>query len=76
MNGDRDVQRTYQVRRMEVFARLVSDHRLRLLDAEHWVRAWEAKAEDLGRPRTSEDFWQEGWRWIVGEMALDRPESH
>ena len=76
MNPDGPPERTYQVQRMEIFAMLVSQHHLRLLDAEHWVREWETKAEELGRPRTSQDFWEEGWRWIVGELALERRESN
>ena len=59
----------YQVQRTGIFSRLVHDERLGLLEAERWLRAWEAKAEHLGRPRISEGFWDEGWRWIVGELA-------
>ena len=63
-------ERIYQVERTGIFRRLVHEHRVGLLEAEGWLRAWEDKAEHLGRPRTSEGFWDEGWRWISGELAL------
>ena len=59
------------MQRTGIFTRLVHEQRVGLLDAERWLRAWEGKAEDLGRPRISEGFWDEGWRWITGELALE-----
>ena len=75
MSGDVESERTYQVQRMEIFHMLVSQQHVRLLDAEHWVRAWESKAEELGRPTASQGFWDEGWRWIVGELTVQRRNS-
>ena len=62
----------YELERAEVFNRLVHGARVGLFDAEQRLRAWESKAEELGRQRTSEDFWAEGHRWILGEIALGR----
>jgi hypothetical protein len=72
---DQDPELVYQVQRTGVFTRLVHDQRIGLLEAERWLRDWEEKAEHLGRPRMSQGFWDEGWRWITGELALkDRHE--
>jgi hypothetical protein len=66
---------TYEVLRVGVFKRLVREERVSLLDAEQLLRAWESKAEEIGRRRESHDFWFEGYRWILGELRLRRRES-
>lgn len=55
-----------------MFNRLVDEERLGLIDAENWLRTWEAKADAIGRPQDTDDFWVEGWRWITGELAFER----
>lgn len=62
----------YESLRGSVFKRLVHEERVGLLDAEHLLQAWEAKAQAIGRRRESHDFWFEGWRWILGELELRR----
>jgi len=62
-----DPEKIYQVQRAGVFMRLVTSERLAKLDAENWISRWERKAEDIGRPRGSQGYWDEGWRWIMGE---------
>jgi hypothetical protein len=63
---------SYGALRGNVFNRLVHEERVGLLDAEHLLRAWEEKADEIGRRRESHDFWFEGLRWILGELALRR----
>ena len=63
---------SYEALRGSVFRRLVHEERVGLLDAEHLLRSWEEKADEIGRRRDSHDFWFEGWRWILGELALRR----
>lgn len=29
--------------------------------------------DSIGRPQDTDDFWVEGWRWISGELAFERP---
>ena len=53
--------------RAALLLHLIDVERVDLYDAEQWLRSWEAKADELGRPRGSHDFWTEGLRWIVGE---------
>ena len=72
MDGHGDPARSYEAVRAGLFNRLVDQERIGLLDAEYWLRAWEAKADDIGRPRDSADYWDEGWRWISGERAASR----
>jgi hypothetical protein len=57
---------------MGLFQRLVREERVPLLDAEHWIQAWEAKADDGGLPSDSESHWDEAWRWIIDERAARR----
>lgn len=71
-----DPRLPYAILRMGLFERLVRVDRVPLLDAEHWIREWEAKAEDIGRPRDSDGYWAEAHRWITGERAARRPEPH
>ena len=70
--GRSGAESSYELQRADVFRRLVHDERFGLLDAEHWLRAWEAKAEEIGRPRDSTGYWEEAWRWIMGQRALER----
>jgi hypothetical protein len=72
VEGVRDGRRSYELERAGIFNRLVDEERIGLIDAENWLRAWDAKAESIGRPRESHDFWVEGWRWITGELAFQR----
>jgi hypothetical protein len=65
-------ERVYQIERAQLFNRLVDEQRVNLLDAERWLRRWEAKAEEIGRPRASLGFWDEGRRWIYGELSAKR----
>lgn len=58
--------------RTATFRRLVDVDHVDELDAEHWIARWEHKASELGRPRGSEGYWDEAWRWISGERALER----
>jgi hypothetical protein len=60
-----------ELERAGIFNRL-DEARIGLLDAEHWLRSWEAKAVELGRPAESPGYWDEGWRWINGELAIRR----
>lgn len=62
-------EESYEHARAVLLLRLVDQERLGFYDAELWLRAWEAKAQELGRPRASEGYWTEGWRWINGERA-------
>jgi hypothetical protein len=71
VSGRGTYDRAYDLERAGVFDRLVDEHRVTLLDAELWLRRWEAKADDIGRPRTSRDFWLQGWQWINGELAAE-----
>jgi hypothetical protein len=68
-------RRGYEIQRAGIFNRLVDEERIGLIDAEDWLRTWEAKAESIGRPQESQDFWVEGWRWITGELAAKRREA-
>lgn len=52
--------------------RLVDVARVGFYDAERWVRAWEAKAAEIGRTLDSKEYWIEGQRWIEGELAVER----
>lgn len=76
MSGRGDSDHTDDALRAGIFNRLVDEEHVGLLDAEYWLRAWEAKAEDIGRPRGSHGYWDEGWRWINGERALKRHHSN
>ena len=76
MSGRGDPELSYDLLRAGIFNRLVDEEHVGLLDAEYWLRAWEAKAEDIGRPRTSQGYWDEGWRWINGERARERHKSN
>ena len=66
----------FERERAALLLRLVAIERLGFYDAEVWLRAWEAKAEELGRPRAATDFWIEGERWIDGELAAERRKAH
>ena len=70
-----DPERIYQAQRAGIFRRLVDAERLDKLDAEHWIARRERKAEDIGRPRGSTGYWDEGWRWIEGERRALRPKG-
>jgi hypothetical protein len=72
VDSGRAQESSYEVLRVGVFNRLVREERVSLLDAEHLLRAWETKAEEIGRRRESHDFWFEGYRWILGELRLRR----
>ena len=72
MSGQGHPERPDEALRAGIFNRLVDEEHVGLLDAEYWLRAWEAKADEIGRPRSSQGFWDEGWRWIIGERALER----
>lgn len=72
MSGRGDPEPGYEAQRAGLFNRLVDEERIGLLDAEYWLRAWEAKTDEIGRPRDSMDYWDEGWRWITGERAASR----
>ena len=65
-------RRGYELERAGIFNRLVDEEQLGLIDAEDWLRTWEAKAESIGRPQETHDFWVEGWRWITGELGFQR----
>jgi len=71
-----DPERGYEAQRAGLFNRLVDEEHIGLLDAEYWLRAWEAKTDEIGRPRTSQGYWDEAWRWIAGERAAKRGNSH
>ena len=76
MGGLGDPERSYEAERAGLFNRLVDEERVGLLDAEYWLRAWEAKADEIGRPRGSQGYWEEAWRWISGERAAKRQETN
>jgi hypothetical protein len=76
MNRRGDAEPGYEVERAGVFNRLVDLERVGLMDAENWLRAWEARAEEIGRPRGDQGFWDEGWRWITEELAVQRRTSN
>ena len=67
-----DAEPSYEVLRAGIFNRLVDEERIGFLDAEYWLRAWKAKAEEIGRARGSDGYWDEGLRWIIGERGAER----
>ena len=67
-----DPEPSYEGQRAGIFNRLVDEQRVGLMNAENWLRAWEARAEEIGFPRGVQGFWAEGWGWIVRELALER----
>jgi hypothetical protein len=75
MNRRGEAEPTYEGLRAGIFNRLVDEERVGLMDAENWLRAWEAEAEEIGWPRGSQSFWDDGWRWIIEERALQRGSS-
>ena len=72
MGREQAGRRGYEILGAGIFNRLVDEERLGLIDAENWLRTWEAKADSIGRPQDTDDFWVEGWRWITGELAFER----
>jgi hypothetical protein len=76
MRGEGDSEPSYEVVRASVFNRLVDEERIGLMDAENWLRAWEAKADEIGRPRGADGYWDEGLRWIIGERGVERSGSN
>jgi hypothetical protein len=60
-----DPERIYLARRAATFNRMVTAERMDPLDAEHWIARWEREAESLGIDRLTEQFWQDGDRWIA-----------
>jgi hypothetical protein len=75
MNRRGDTEPSYEGLRAGIFNRLVDQERVGLMDAETWLRAWEAKADEIGWPRGSYGFWEEGWRWIIEEREAQRAGS-
>jgi hypothetical protein len=59
-----DPERMYLARRAAHFRRLVLEHRLDELEAEHWIAAWEREAESRGLDRHGATFWDDGRVWI------------
>jgi hypothetical protein len=60
-----DPERIYQARRAATFRRLVDEHRLGELDAEHWMARWEREADARALDRRTDAFWQDSARWIT-----------
>ena len=71
-----DPEPTYEVRRAGLFCRLVDEEHIGLLDAEHWLRAWERESEGIEWPRGSQSYWDEALRWIIGERSAKRRQSN
>ncbi|MEX1263194.1 MAG: hypothetical protein WEE66_04535 [Actinomycetota bacterium] len=76
MGRRKEPDESSQHARAVLLLRLVDQERLGFYDAELWLRAWEAKAEAIGRRRASEGYWDEGWRWISGELAAKRRQEN
>ena len=76
MGGRGTPEPSHEAQRAELFNRLVDEEHVGLLDAEYWLRAWEAKTDEIGRPRGSQGYWDEGLRWIIGERAAKRQHSN
>jgi hypothetical protein len=66
-------ERIYQARRAANFRRLVLQHRLDELDAEHWIAAWEREAASCGPERHGGAFWEEGQAWIADGRRGSKP---
>jgi len=60
-----DPERIYQARRAATFCRLVDEHCLDELDAEHWMARWEREAEVRALDRHTDAFWQDSAPWIT-----------
>ncbi len=65
-------EKIYHAQRAGMFTRLVSGARLDKDVAEDWIARWEREAKDIGWPRTSSRFWDEGWDWIERERSADK----
>ena len=55
----------FLARRAARFRRLVDEHHLDELDAEHWLSGWEREAESRGLERYCSTFWSSGEQWIA-----------
>jgi hypothetical protein len=63
-------ERIFQVRRASCRDALMAGGQTPEL-AERWCEAWEREAAAEGRARSGE-FWQDGRRWIDGQIAARR----
>jgi hypothetical protein len=67
MTRSRNPSRIYAAQRAGVLARLIRNERVGELEADRLIALWERSADEAGRDRGSNTYWDDAWTWIDEE---------